>query len=92
MDAAERANQADAIFIELLKRWTEQGRKVSVNPNPHNYAPTHFARQPEAAGLTPKDLAAAMERLLRDRLIENRTVTRRGGETRSYLAIALEGA
>jgi hypothetical protein len=38
MDAAERANKADEVFIELLKRWTEQGRKVSANPNPANWS------------------------------------------------------
>jgi hypothetical protein len=87
MDAAERANKADRVFIQLLLRWTEQGRKVSANPNPSNYAPTNFARQPEAEGLTAKDLTAAMERLLRDKLIENRTFTK-GRETRHYLAVA----
>ncbi len=86
-DAAERANKADQVFIELLLRWTEQNRKVSANPNPSNYAPTNFARQPEAEGLTPKDLTAAMERLLRAKLIENRTFTK-GRERRSYLAVA----
>jgi RecA-family ATPase len=86
MDAAERANKADRVFIELLLRWTEQGRKVSANVNPANYAPTNFAKQPEAAGLTAKDLTAAMERLLRDKRIENRTFTK-GKETRHYLAV-----
>jgi hypothetical protein len=89
MDAAERANKADEVFIGLLKRWTEQGRKVSANPNPNNYAPTTFARQPEAAGLSKDDFRMAMERLLKEKLIENRTITRRGNETRSYLVIAL---
>ena len=85
LDAAERAAKADQVFIELLRRWTEQKRQVSVNRS-STYAPSHFAKQPEAAGLTTKDLAAAMERLLRDGLIENRTVTK-GKETRSHLAI-----
>jgi RecA-family ATPase len=89
MDAAERANKADEVFIKLLKRWTEQGRTVSTSPNPNNYAPTNFAKQPEAAGLTKNDFRMAMERLLRDRLIENRTVARRGNETRSFLVITL---
>jgi RecA-family ATPase len=87
LGAAERANKADQVFIALLLRWTEQGRKVSANANPSNYAPTNFAKQPEAEGLTAKDLAAAMERLFRDKLIENRTFTK-GKETRSYLAVA----
>jgi hypothetical protein len=89
MDAAERANKADEVFIALLKRWTEQGRKVSANPNPNNYAPTIFAKQPEAVGLTKDDFRMAMERLLKEKLIENRIIARRGNETRSYLVIAL---
>jgi RecA-family ATPase len=90
MDAAERADKADRAFLELLLRWTEQGRKVSANRNPSNYAPTNFAKQPEAEGLTAKDLAAAMERLLRAKLIENRTFTK-GSEIRSYLAVTGKG-
>jgi hypothetical protein len=90
MDAAERSNKADHVFIELLKRRTEQGRKVSANRNPSNYAPTNFAKQPEAEGLTPKDLSDAMERLLRAKQIENRTFTK-GSEIRSYLAVTGKG-
>ena len=85
LDAAERAAKADQVFILLLRRWTEQKRQVSVNRS-STYAPSNFAKQPEAAGLATKDLAAAMERLLRDGLIENRTVSK-GKETRSHLAI-----
>ncbi len=87
LDAAERAAKADRVFVALLRRWTEQKRQVSVNRS-STYAPAVFAAQPEAsgAGLTAKDLAAAMERLLRDGLIENHTVAK-GKETRSHLAM-----
>ena len=85
LDAAERAAKADQVFILLLLRWTEQKRQVSVNRS-STYAPTTFAKQPEAAGLTSKDLAAAMERLLRDGLVENRTIAK-GKETRSHLVV-----
>jgi hypothetical protein len=48
MGEAERATKADEIFITLPRQFTEQNRKVSANVNPVNYAPTTFARLPEA--------------------------------------------
>jgi RecA-family ATPase len=89
MDEAERATKADEVFITLLRRFTEQNRTVSANVNPINYAPTTFARLPEAeaSGLSKKDLGLAMERLLTNKIIENRTFLK-GSEERSYLAVA----
>ncbi len=93
MGAVERAAKADRVFIALLRRWTEQNRTVSAKVNPSNYAPTAFARQPEATGLTARDFTAAMERLLRDKLIENRmSVSSSGKRSRGHLAVVEGGA
>jgi RecA-family ATPase len=61
--AAEQ--QADQVFMQLLGKFGSQGRNVSDKPTSHNYAPTCFARDPEAkdAHLSKTNLAAAMERL-----------------------------
>ena len=87
LDAAERANKADQVFIELLLRWTEQAVGQCQSSTPTTMRRADFADEPEAgAGLTAKDLRAAMGRLLHDKLIENRTITT-GKETRSHLAM-----
>jgi DNA polymerase len=87
MDEAERTTKADEIFVALLRRFTEQNRKLSAKVNPSNYAPSVFARLPEAEGFSRKELALAMERLLNAGIVENRTFNK-GQEERSYLALA----
>jgi RecA-family ATPase len=54
----------DALFIKLLRRFTEQGRNVSDKPGT-SYAPARFAKQPEAQQdkVTSRAFADAMERL-----------------------------
>jgi len=54
--------KADGIFLDLLARFEGQARSVSPNQSA-SYAPTVFAKQPDAKGATAKSLAAAMERL-----------------------------
>jgi RecA-family ATPase len=56
--------EVDHLFIKLLRRFAEQGRNVSDKTGT-SYAPSHFAKQPEAkAGkVTSKAFAEAMERL-----------------------------
>jgi hypothetical protein len=63
---------AQEIFLDLLKRFNAENRKVSANKGP-NYAPAVFAREDEAklAGLTSKDLDTAMSRLFRNNKIHN---------------------
>src|SRR5262245_60577788 len=57
----------DNLFLDLLRRFTKQGRNVSPNRSA-TYAPTVFADQTEAKQAKPKVKApafeAAMERLL----------------------------
>ena len=73
MGKVERAEFAEQLTLTLLQRFTEQNRTVSINVNPANYAPTHFADTEEAraAGLTKDDFKAAIDRLLNRKVIEN---------------------
>jgi RecA-family ATPase len=56
--------EIDFLFLQLLRRFTEQGRNVSDKPS-SSYAPSVFAEQPEAkrAKATKQELAKAMTRL-----------------------------
>jgi RecA-family ATPase len=58
------AEQMDELFLQLLRKLTEQGRNVSDKKGP-TYAPARFAEVPEAkkAKASNRMLAAAMERL-----------------------------
>ena len=58
-----RQMRADAVFLELLKTYADQGRFVGASPSP-TYAPAVFVRDPKAAGIAKKDLEGAMNRLL----------------------------
>jgi RecA-family ATPase len=57
--------KADETFLDLLKRFTGEGRKVSHNENARNYAPATFAKEAEAKKhrLRKADLETAMRRL-----------------------------
>jgi RecA-family ATPase len=55
--------KAERVFLKLLRLFAEQGRHVSPTPSV-SYAPTVFAKHPEAEGMTKRALAAAMENLL----------------------------
>jgi hypothetical protein len=86
-DAAERAATAEELTIVLPQRFAEQNRNVSINRNPNNYAPTHFAQMPEAeaAGLTVEDFKRAIDRLLNAGIIENQAIERGRGRHRLAL-------
>jgi hypothetical protein len=89
MDAAERAAKADEVFVALLKRFTGQHQMVSPKPSAA-YAPSRFAEHPEAGGITKKEFAKAMQRLLDAKIIEIRSWGRPGRPS-YYLALAGEG-
>jgi hypothetical protein len=55
---------SDKAFLMLLGVMKQQGRHVSPNRS-NAFAPTVFARMPEAAGIKSTQFEAAMERLLR---------------------------
>jgi RecA-family ATPase len=64
LDRAAREINAEAIFLELLSRFTRENRRVCSTPC-STFAPTVFAREDAAkkAGLTSNDFAGAMRRL-----------------------------
>jgi RecA-family ATPase len=53
----------DALFLELLALFTEQGQNVTATKGTA-YAPAKMAKHPKAKGYTNKKLADAMQRLL----------------------------
>lgn len=55
------AVKADTTFLELLDRFTTQGRNVGAAATSNNYAPTVFAK--EDCGLNRRELEAALRRL-----------------------------
>ncbi len=71
IDAAQRAAKADEVFVILLKKLTAQHHTVSHRASRAN-APTVFAEQPEAQGISKKEFARAMQRLLNAKVIEIR--------------------
>ncbi|WP_336489723.1 AAA family ATPase [Methylobacterium nigriterrae] len=54
--------EAETIFMQMLTAYTDQGRPVSATPSA-NYAPTLFASDPEARGVSRNRLKLAMNRL-----------------------------
>lgn len=63
LDALAAGAKAERVFLSILDAYTAQGRYVSAQPGP-TYAPTQFARHPDAEGCTKRALASAMESLL----------------------------
>jgi hypothetical protein len=61
--AAAANNAADALFLDLLDRFTNQNQRVGPYKGP-NYAPAKFADHPQGKPFGSKKLAAAMQRLL----------------------------
>jgi RecA-family ATPase/DNA polymerase I-like protein with 3'-5' exonuclease and polymerase domains len=70
LDQAAREAKAEEVFLELLKRFTTEGRDVSHKIGP-SYAPARFAGEDEAkkAGLTKTDLVFAMRHLFQSKKI-----------------------
>jgi RecA-family ATPase len=65
IEEAAANSKIDNLFLDLLRRFTKQGRNVSPSRSP-TYAPTQFEQQPEAkaAKVKSRAFAQAMERLL----------------------------
>ena len=89
IDAAARAAKADEVFVALLKRFTAQHQMVSPKPSAA-YAPSRFAEHPEAGGITRKEFAKAMQRLLDAKVIEIRS-WRKPSRPSHYLALVGDG-
>jgi RecA-family ATPase len=64
VSAAQVEGEADSVFLSLLTEFSRQGRDVSPSPST-TYAPTLFAADPQAKGISRDHLKAAMERLLK---------------------------
>lgn len=58
----EAAADVERTFLRLLQQYDAQGRDVGDKPSA-SYAPTVFARDPAAAGITRKGFEGAMNRL-----------------------------
>lgn len=67
--------KAKLVFLELVRRYQEQGRNLSAQPGP-SYAPKLLMDNPEAAGLSKELLAKAMNALLKDNIIAVETYGR----------------
>ena len=63
LDKATREAKADRVFLELLRKSTDQNINVSANPG-STYAPTAFACRPDAEGLSKTEFRAAMVRTM----------------------------
>jgi RecA-family ATPase len=87
MDAAERAAKADEVFVALLRRFTAQHQIVN-HASGRSYAPARFAEHPEAQGITRKEFAQAMQRLLDAKVIE---IRQWGRPSRPAYFLALTG-
>jgi RecA-family ATPase len=70
IDAAARMEIAKDVFLEILRRFTQENRKVSANLGP-GYAPKLFAEEQEAkeAMCSKEALAGAMRALLQSKTI-----------------------
>jgi hypothetical protein len=67
-DRAASADKAETIFLALLQAFEDQGRTVSPNRS-NSYAPSVFANEAEADGVSKKALERAMSKLLKDNRI-----------------------
>jgi RecA-family ATPase len=65
LDKLTRETATDQLFLDLLRRFADQGRNVSDKQNSPNFAPAAFVEDAEAKrlGLRKPDLKAAMARL-----------------------------
>jgi RecA-family ATPase len=65
LERAAAEQRADQTFLELLDRFTDQGRNTCEKPSANNYAPALFAKEKEAreCAIRKADFEAAMRRL-----------------------------
>ena len=64
LDKASRSAKAEEVFMDLLRRFSAEGRNVSENKNAPTYAPAKFEREEEAKTLRFKK--AEFEHAMRD--------------------------
>lgn len=76
------ASRAKYVFIEILERMASQHTYFSNNPGT-NYAPSRFAEEPEAAGISKAQFARAMREMIKDDILkieEYQTAQRKTGK------------
>jgi RecA-family ATPase len=88
LDKLAREAKAEEIFLDLLRRFSAQGRNLGDKPTSPNYAPSAFAKEADAKkhNLRKPDLDAAMRDLFRTNKIHVETYGRPGRPS-SRLAI-----
>ena len=74
-EAAAARDKADGLFLKLLDQSTSRGANLSASPTANNFAPTVFAKTPEAktAQLKKADFVAALNRLFEASKITSQT-------------------
>jgi RecA-family ATPase len=89
LDKLAREAKVEEVFLDLLRRFNGQGRKVSEKPNAPNYAPTAFAKQDDAKKLrlTKRDFEEAMSRLFNSNRIHVETY---GRPSRQFTKLAVK--
>jgi hypothetical protein len=63
-EVAARDHEVDETFLALVARVTGRGELLSERANARDYAPRVLAAYPDAAGITQRELADAMRRLM----------------------------
>jgi len=76
------ASAAETVFLELLRRVTEENRPVSDSASANNGAPRLFAKRPDRQGFERKDFEAAMQRLFANQVIAMAEYGRASGNGR----------
>ncbi len=82
-DIAQTA-KAERVFLHILDQMTAQARYVSASPGP-TYAPSQFAKHPDAEGCTKRAFVSAMEALFKRGDIHN-TTHGRASKQRTHIA------
>ena len=70
LDRMAANKKAERVFLELLDAYTEQGRTVNSSSGP-NYAPSVFASDPKAEGITKSKFSTIMKSLFHSEKITN---------------------
>jgi RecA-family ATPase len=86
LDKAARDQQAEEIYLIVLKKLIDQRQDLGLSKNASNYAPAMIAKHPLAAGFRKAELEEAQQRLFDRDAIHIKTVGPPSKE-RKYLAI-----
>ena len=81
---------ADRLFMDLLDRFTTQGRFLCDRTG-RGFAPAEFAREPDAQGITSRGFEAAMRRLFKAGSITVTTTGPPSKQRRQIVAVEPEG-